>query len=85
MTETDDTETDAQDTQLSTGRRAAIASIVSAVGLAGLTGNVSAQSGNVGTSSNPYQTAYLDTLTFVGRTSDPSSPVEGQIWYRSDL
>jgi len=84
MTETHDSETDAQTAQLSTGRRAALAAVLSTVGLAGLTGQVSAQSGNVGTSSNPYQTAYVDTLTFVGRTSDPSSPSDGQMWYRSD-
>lgn len=85
MTETHDTETEGQTEEITAGRRAAIASVVSAVGLAGLTGQVSAQSGKVGTNSNPYNTAFVTIVDFEARTSDPSSPNNGTMWYRGDV
>ena len=51
-------------------------------------GRVTAESspdGNVGTATNPYLTAYLDRVDFVGRTTDPSDAEDGTIFYREDL
>lgn len=84
MTDTDD-ETDASDSRT---RRNVL------VGLAGLgaagvfgAGRASAQasaSGEVGTPSNPYLRAYIDTVNFTARTTDPSSPADGTLWYNQD-
>lgn len=71
-------------------RRAVLAT---AVGIAGagaaghLTGRAAADdgsaSGTIGTASNPAMRVYVDTYHFHERTSDPSSPSDGTIWYNS--
>ena len=73
----------------SIGRRAMLTGIAG-LGAAGLfsAGRVSAQSdpeNEIGTAENPYLRAYIDRQLFVGRTSDPSSPEDGTMWYREDL
>jgi hypothetical protein len=52
---------------------------------AGQASGQSAPDGEIGTSSNPYLRAWIDRQVFVGRTSDPSSPADGTMWYREDL
>lgn len=59
---------------------------LAAAGASGyLVGNTTAQTadpvGEVGTSSNPYLIAFVDRMHFVARSSDPSSPADGTIWY----
>lgn len=39
--------------------------------------------GEVGTSTNPYLRAYVDRMVFTPRSSDPSSPADGTLWYNS--
>ena len=68
-----------------TTRRTVMAAAVSVLGISALTGQASAQTGTVGTSSKPYSKAYLYALVFEGLSDDPTSPAEGQIWYRGDL
>jgi hypothetical protein len=71
------------------GRRKVILGLGAAtVGAAFSVGRASAQSspeGEIGTPSNPYRVAYVDRVSYVGRTSDPSSPGNGTSWYREDL
>lgn len=50
-------------------------------------GNASASSspsGEIGTDTAPFETAYLSSMTFVGRDSDPSDPDDGMLWYNED-
>lgn len=87
MTETNK-ETSEEAKQSQTTRRALLAAIgIAGAGAAGYgVGTVeAAASGEVGTSTNPYLRAYVDRMVWVGRTSDPSSPDDGTVWYRSDL
>lgn len=82
--ETTETESEGIDTS-KVSRRAMITS-AAGLGLVALSSSsASAQSGDVGTSANPYLKAYIDRKVYVGRTSDPSSPSDGTEWYRSDL
>jgi hypothetical protein len=76
--------------QQSTSRRALISSAV-AVAAAGASGywsgiasGQSAPSGTIG-ADEPYERAYIHRQVFIGRTSDPSSPPDGTMWYREDL
>lgn len=46
--------------------------------------SATAPSGTVGSASDPFERIYADRLVFVERTSDPSSPADGTIWYNSD-
>lgn len=65
----------------------AIASAVSGVfgWSIGTASGSSHQAGEAGTQSNPYDIAWVTTVNYDGRTSDPSSPDDGTSWYRSDL
>jgi len=88
MTESETHET--QDEPMSeTSRRALLAAIgVAGAGASGYfvgTAEAATPSGEVGTPSNPYLRAYVDRMVWIGRTSDPSSPDDGTVWYRSDL
>lgn len=93
MTETEthtetDTNTDEQSSK-SVSRRAYLTG-VAGLGAAGVfaAGRASAQTapeGTVGTPTNPYLVAYIDRMNFSARTTDPSSPDDGELWYRSDL
>lgn len=86
MTEQSDT-TDSTDNDHT--RRAILAGAagIASIGATGLLTQAAAAdpAGQVGTSADPYQHIYMDTASFVGRTTDPSSPADGTIWYRSDL
>jgi len=42
-----------------------------------------APSGEIGTSANPLLQTHVDRLVFNERTSDPSSPADGELWYNS--
>lgn len=70
----------------SASRRQLLAAVgVAAAGATGyFAGSASAATpaGTVGTSTNPYLRAYVDTIAFVD-TSDPSSPDDGTLWYNS--
>lgn len=82
------TETNEEEEQDETTRRALLAAIgIAGAGAAGYgVGNAeAAASGEVGTPTNPYLRAYVDRMVWIGRTSDPSSPDDGTVWYRSDL
>lgn len=67
------------------GRRGAMAAVVTALGLSGLTGKVSAQTNDVGTASNPYRRFYVDYVVFNAVTSTPSNIPDGALHLRSDL
>jgi len=87
MTET--TDTNDTDEEHSTARRAVLTGLAG-LGAAGVfgAGRASAQStpeGQVGTDTNPYLVAHMERLQFSARTSDPSSPSDGLVWYRGDL
>jgi len=63
---------------------------IAGIGAAGAfaTGRASAQttpSGEIGTASNPYLRAHINRMRLVPRTSDPSNPPDGAMWYRGDL
>lgn len=65
------------------GRRTAMGAVVTALGLAGLTGQVSGQS-DIGTASNPYRRLYVSQgVVFTGITSSSGLP-EGTLHVRSD-
>lgn len=76
--------------QQSTSRRALLASAVgvAAAGASGYWSGIasgqSAPSGTIG-ADEPYERAYINRQVFIGRTSDPSSPPNGTMWYREDL
>lgn len=78
-----------EDEQAQHGRRKVILGLGAAtVGAAFSVGRASGQSspeGEIGTPSNPYRVAYVDRVSYVGRTSDPSTPDDGTGWYREDL
>lgn len=42
-----------------------------------------APSGEIGTASNPLLQTHVDRLVLNERTSDPSSPADGELWYNS--
>lgn len=78
-------ETDDSDDQ-STTRRGILAGVIAAVmyGLGWLTGGVTAQtstSGNIASASEPAEYVYVERVHVVARTSDPSSPDDGTLWY----
>lgn len=63
--------------------------LAGAVGILGWTigaaGEGATPQGQVGTAANPYEIAYVDTLNYLPRDSDPSDPDDGETWYRGDL
>lgn len=65
--------------------RRVLLAAASGLSLPALMGSAAAQTGKVGTDSNPYQSAYVTEIKFESRTSDPSSPDNGEMWYRSDV
>lgn len=71
-----------------TTRRGALA-LIGAAGLyaAGWVSNAAAQvvpSGTIGSDSEPALTVYADTVNYSPRTSDPSSPDDGESWFNED-
>lgn len=83
--DTDDPNTEDTDRRSALKGIAALASVGIAYASGFFSRSVSADpEGNVGTSANPWATGYFETLTFVGRTSDPASPEDGTMWYRED-
>lgn len=82
---TTDTDTDEQSgiESIPISRRGAMATIVTTLGLAGLTGQVSGQS-DIGTATNPYRRLYVDQgVVFLGVTDSSGLP-EGTLHVRSD-
>jgi hypothetical protein len=65
-------------------RRGAMAAVVAALGISGLTGQVSAQTGNVGTAENPYERFYTNYVVFEPVTSTPTDIPDGALHLRGD-
>lgn len=71
-------------------RRAVLATAVGIAG-AGAAGHLSGRaaasdgsaSGQIGTAAKPALRVYVDTFHFHERTTDPSSPANGSMWYNS--
>lgn len=67
----------------------AVAAGVAAAGAAGYyTGTATAShgttpSGEVGSASEPFLRVHTDRLVLHERTTDPSSPADGELWYNS--
>lgn len=83
MASDDDTTESAQTT-----RRGIMAALLAAVGLGGFyagsaTADDGSASGQVGTSAEPALHIYTESVVFHERTSDPSSPDDGTMWYNS--
>ena len=60
--------------------------LAAAVGLLGWTvaGEGPTPQGRLGTEDRPYEIAYVDTVNYLPRTSDPDDPSDGETWYRGD-
>jgi nitrous oxide reductase len=67
--------------------RASAVAGAGAISLTAATGSASAQSGTLQATSSgdPLLKIRADQMVLTGRTSDPSSPADGTLWYRSDL
>lgn len=62
------------------------AALLAGGALVATSGTAAAQAtpgGNVGSASNPALKVYTDVFHFNERTSDPSSPEDGEMWYNS--
>lgn len=85
MTETETTEQNDE-----TSRRNILVGVVglgalsAGFGLGGAAGQSNPE-GEIGTAANPYLRAHLDEARFIARSSDPSNPDDGTLWYRGDL
>ena len=64
-------------------RRGAMAAVVTVLGISGLTGQVSAQTGDVGTAENPYERFYTKYVVFEPVTSTPTGIPDGALHLRS--
>lgn len=78
----------ADETDTTTSRRgflgavvAAVATVSALVGYGAGTAEAATPSGEVGTAAEPFRRAYADRMVFVPRTTDPSSPANGTLWY----
>jgi len=61
----------------------ALAGSVVGAGVASQTAEA-APAGEIGTSSSPLLQTHTDRLVLNERTSDPSSPTNGEVWYNSN-
>jgi len=68
--------------QLTKAAGIALAGAVGGAAVASQTAEA-APAGEIGTSSNPLLQTHTDRLVLNERTSDPSSPVDGELWYNS--
>jgi len=60
-----------------------MAAVVTVLGISGLTGQVSAQTGDVGTAENPYERFYTKYVVFEPVTSTPTGIPDGALHLRS--
>jgi hypothetical protein len=58
-----------------------MAAVVAALGISGLTGQVSAQTGDVGTAENPYERFYVNYVVFEPVASTPTDIPDGALHY----
>jgi len=68
--------------QLTKAAGIALAGAVGGAAVASQTAEA-APAGEIGTSSNPLLQTHVDRLVLNERTSDPSSPADGELWYNS--
>lgn len=72
----------------STTRRGVLAALLGALvyGLGWLSSAVTAQtaSGQISNASEPAENVYVERVHLSPRTSDPSSPADGTMWYNED-
>jgi len=83
MTEDTDTDTTEVDRRQVLASAAGIASAGAAGYLLGTGNAAAAPSGEVGTSADPLLHAFADSMVLTERTSDVSSPSNGEMWYNS--
>ena len=63
-----------------------LAAAASIVGFGAGASTTAAQepSGDVGTAATPFDRAHVNIMSFVARTSDPSDPDDGTMWYNEE-